>query len=162
MIQGNQTSSKMRWIKDLVKGLWSGELGASLVEFALLLPFLLSLAIGIAEMSNVFFIRNVLNEVVRDAARRFAVGAMDKSETEKLVLQKVAESINSTGKVIITESKDEGKKDESGDKGINNDVTVALTVSLQDLLLFENLSGGLITLGDSTPKLTFRATMLKY
>ena len=152
----------MRRAKGLVDRLWSGDLGASMVEFTLLLPFLMSLAIGIAEMSNVFFIRNVLNEVVRDAARRFAVGAMDKTETENLVLQKVAESINSTGKVIITESKDEGEKDGSGDEGINNDVTVALTVPLQDLLLFENLSGGLITLGDSDPKLTFSATMLKY
>lgn len=153
MIQGDWLRSKMRRCKDLADGLWREDLGASVVEFALIVPFLFSLAIGIVEMSNLFFIRSTLGDVVRDAVRRCAVGALDKSGTEQLVLQKVAETIDFTGNVRVSET----EVDEQ-----NTDVTVTLTVPLQNLLLFQNLSGGLVTFGGSDPDMTFSATMLKY
>lgn len=162
MIQGYRSQSKRCRTNGLAKGLWREDLGASLVEFALLIPFLMSLMIGIIEMSNVFFIRSALNEVVRDAARRFAVGALDESGTEQLVLRKVAETIDSKGSVQVTETEDEEANKKSGNKVTNADVTVTLSVPLQELLLFRNLSGGLVTFGGAKPNLVFSATMLKY
>ena len=161
MIQGDQLLSKFRRASIPFLGRWRDNSGASIVEFALLVPFLLTLTIGIAEMSNVFFIRTALNEVVRDAARRFAVGALDKIQTEQLVLQKVAETIDTTGEVQVTETEEGGEENGSSSSASNDEVTVVLTVSLQDLLLFETL-GGVVTFGGANTKLTFSATMLKY
>jgi Flp pilus assembly protein TadG len=134
-------------------GIFLEDLGASVIEFALVVPFLISLTIGIVEMSNVFYIRNVLNEAVRDATRRFAVGALDKDGTEIFVRQKISETIGSTGEVLVVETPIEGD---------SIDVTVSVSVQLQDLLLFDSLSGGLVTFGGSNPNLTFSATSLKY
>ncbi|MEL6961618.1 MAG: TadE family protein [Pseudomonadota bacterium] len=130
-----------------------GDRGASLIEFALIVPFLLSLTIGIVEMSNVFYIRNILNEAVRDATRRFAIGALDKVGTEDLIQQRVTDTIGFNGKVLVTETPIDDD---------NTDVTVSVTVPLQSLLLFQSLSGGFVTIGGSNPNLTFSATSLKY
>ena len=130
-----------------------GDQGASLIEFALIVPFLLSLTIGIIEMSNVFYIRNVLNEAVRDATRRFAIGALDKVGIEDLIRQKVTDTIGVNGKILVTETPIDDD---------NTDVTVSVTVPLQNVLLFEALSGGIVTFGGSDPNLTLSATSLKY
>ncbi len=124
-----------------------------MIEFALIVPFLMSLTIGIVEMSNVFYVRNVLNEAVRDATRRFAIGVLDKDGTEDLVRQRVTETIGSKSDVRVTETPIDDD---------NTDVTVSVTVPLQNLLLFESLSGGLVTFGGSNPNLTFSATSLRY
>ena len=134
-------------------GIWLEDRGASVIEFALIVPFLMSLTIGIVEMSNVFYVRNVLNEAVRDATRRFAVGALDQLATENLVRQKVTEAIGASAEVLVTETPVDDD---------NTDVTVSVSVPLQNLLLFESLSGGLVTFGGSNPNLTFSATSLKY
>lgn len=130
-----------------------GDQGASLIEFALIVPFLLSLTIGIIEMSNVFYTRNVLNEAVRDATRRFAIGALDKVGIEDLIRQKVTDTIGVKGKIRVTETPIDDE---------NTDVTVSVTVPLQNVLLFEALSGGIVTFGGSNPNLTLSATSLKY
>lgn len=124
-----------------------------MIEFALIVPFLISLTIGIVEMSNVFYTRTVLNEVVRDATRRFAIGILDKEGTEDLVRQKVTETTGSNGDVRVTETPIDDE---------NTDVTVSVSIPLQNLLLFESLSGGLVTFGGSNPNLTFSATSLRY
>lgn len=170
MIQGYQIPASRHRAQRLITSFWRGNQGASLVEFALIVPFLLSLMVGIVEMSNVFFVRNALGEVVRDATRRFAVGALDKAETEKFVLKKVADTINATGKVQVTETDDEGndkdkksgKEKRSESQAAITDVTVSLTVSLKDLLLFKDLSGGLIEIGGGSSDLTLSASMLKH
>jgi Flp pilus assembly protein TadG len=46
--------------------------GAVLVEFAILIPFLLLLLIGIAEIGNTYYHMNTLNKSVQDAARYFS------------------------------------------------------------------------------------------
>jgi hypothetical protein len=121
------------------------------------------LTIGIVEMSNAFYIRNILNETVRDAARRFAIGAMNPDQTEAFILEKVAEIIDANASVVVTESDttEAEKSKEAGEASID-DVTITLTVPFDDILLFENLSGGLITFAGSNPNMTFSATMLKY
>jgi len=51
------------------------EMGQSLVEFALVVPLLLLLVIGIAEFGRAWMTRNILTGAVREAARIAAVQA---------------------------------------------------------------------------------------
>ncbi|MGZ8162559.1 MAG: TadE family protein [Methylobacter sp.] len=72
--------------------------GAVLIEFALVLPFLLFLTVGIIELSNAFMAFNNLNKSVRDGISylsRHAINATnngieitssDKTTTENLIL----------------------------------------------------------------------------
>ena len=52
-----------------------GEKGQSLVEFALVVPLLLLLVIGIAELGRAWMAKNILTGAVREAARIAAVQA---------------------------------------------------------------------------------------
>lgn len=49
-----------------------GERGAVLVEFAILVPFLLLLLVGVAEIGYLYFHLNILNKSVQDAALYFS------------------------------------------------------------------------------------------
>jgi len=151
--QGYPSRFTEGWLQNRGRDASHADRGAAMAEFALLLPFLLALTVGIIEMSNVFYVRSVLNEMVRDTTRRVAIGALDETGAKTLVLQKVAEAIDSKGDVQVTESTIEGD---------NTDVTIVLSVPLRDLFLFDNLSGGLMALGESSKDLTMTATMLKY
>ncbi len=61
----------MRW--------WHDEQGQSLVEFALVLPILLLILVGIFNFGQVFYSDIVINEAARDAARYASIGV---GETE--------------------------------------------------------------------------------
>ncbi|MGI9499441.1 MAG: TadE/TadG family type IV pilus assembly protein, partial [Geminicoccaceae bacterium] len=127
-----------------------GERGVSAVEFALIIPFVLLLIIGIIEMSNVYFMRNQLSEIARDATRRFAVGALDEAEVEAFVLKRLAQTTSADGSVDVTET-------EVGDI---IDVSLSLSVPFADVLLFDQLIKSLWT---SAPKdLSVNATMMKH
>ena len=56
---------RARWIRKTRKN----EMGQSLVEFALVVPLLLLLVIGIAEFGRAWMAQNVLTGAVREAAR---------------------------------------------------------------------------------------------
>lgn len=127
-----------------------GQSGAGAVEFALIIPFLLLLIIGIVEMSNIYFIRNQMNEIVRDATRRLAIGALTKSTAETFVLQRLAETSNLDGEVEVSE--------EEVDEIV--DVTLSLRVPFADILLFDHV---IDTLWAEAPThLTIDATMMKH
>ncbi len=51
------------------------------MEFAVIAPVVLTLLAGILQFGFVLFIENHMGDVARDAARRFAVGESDQSET---------------------------------------------------------------------------------
>ena len=51
------------------------------MEFAVIAPVVLTLLAGILQFGFVLFIENHMADVARDAARRFAVGESDQSET---------------------------------------------------------------------------------
>ena len=57
------------------------ERGQELVEFALILPLLLLLLVGIFEFGYVVFVQNTLSNAVREGAR---YGAVKPAETEKI------------------------------------------------------------------------------
>lgn len=127
-----------------------GQRGAGAVEFALIVPFLLLMIVAIVEMSNLYFTRNLLSEITRDATRRFAVGALEETEVEAFVLKRLAENTSVTGEVDVAETEVDGI----------TDVTLSLSVPFADILLFDQL---IETLWSSAPQnLSVNATMMKH
>lgn len=61
--------------------IWREERGQSLVEFALVLPVLLLILVGIFNFGQLFYSDIVINEAARDAARYASIGV---SQTEIL------------------------------------------------------------------------------
>jgi Flp pilus assembly protein TadG len=61
--------------------IWRDERGQSLVEFALVLPVLLLILVGIFNFGVLFYSDIVINEAARDAARYASIGV---SQTEIL------------------------------------------------------------------------------
>lgn len=127
-----------------------GEHAAGTVEFALILPFILLMIVAIIEMSNLYFTRNMLSEIARDATRRFAVGALEESEVEAFVLKRLAESTDATGTVNVAETEVDGVAD----------VTLSLSVPFSDVLLFDQLVEKLWVGGPKT--ISVNATMMKH
>lgn len=126
------------------------ERGVGAIEFALILPFILMLVVGIIEMSNVFFMRNQLNEIARDATRRFAVGAMDEAEVRTFVLKRVAQTTQAQASVDVAETETDDVVD----------VSLSLSVPFADVLLFDHL---IEHLWSGAPQdLSVSATMMKY
>ena len=64
---------------------WRDESGVAAVEFAVIVPVALTLVAGIIQFGFALFIQNHMEGVARDAARRFAVGASNQSETVQYV-----------------------------------------------------------------------------
>ncbi len=60
---------------------WRDESGIAAIEFAVIAPVAITLVAGIIQFGFVLFIENHMGDVARDAARRFAVGASDQTET---------------------------------------------------------------------------------
>ncbi len=60
---------------------WEDESGVAAMEFAFIATIAVTLFSGIVQFGFVLFIENHMADVARDAARRFAVGESDQSET---------------------------------------------------------------------------------
>lgn len=131
------------------------DFGASAIEFALIVPFLLMLTGGIVEMTNLFFIRSQLNEIVRDATRRLAVEAISPDEARKFVSDKLATMTTAKGDVNVSETIDDKGKEAT-------DVTVSLSVPLKDVLIFDFVADSLGGSGKTPPGLSVAVTMFKY
>ncbi len=58
-----------RWLSGRLRRLGSGESGSSLVEFALAVPILFSLLIGLVDMSLAVYSTHYVSEAAREAAR---------------------------------------------------------------------------------------------
>ena len=127
--------------------------GASAVEFALLVPFLLLLITGTVELTNVYFVRNQMAEVARDVARRVATGAFSEDEAAEFVSEKLAETTNAEPEVEVVET-DLGK-------GEGSDVTVTVSVLLKDIVMFDLIGTGADRVSDRPATLSASATMFK-
>ncbi len=60
---------------------WDDESGVAAMEFAFIATIAVTLFSGIVQFGFVLFIQNHMADVARDAARRFAVGESNQSET---------------------------------------------------------------------------------
>jgi len=73
--------------KRIIQRFHKKEEGQALVEFALVLPILLILLLGIFEFGNIFFSYLVIQNASRDAARYGTVAATD-LEMEQVIMRK--------------------------------------------------------------------------
>lgn len=67
------------------------ERGMALVEFALVLPMLALLLVGIAQFSLAFFVRSEMLNVAREASRQLATGHLTTGETRGWVAAQLPE-----------------------------------------------------------------------
>ncbi len=123
--------------------------GASAVEFALIIPFLLLLTGSIIEITNVYFVRSQVTEIAREAARRLALGALDEAETAKFVTVRLAETAKFDAKVEVI---DRTLRDRNG-----TDVTVSISLPLNEMLVFGFVGASF----GPWPDLAVAATMFK-
>lgn len=122
--------------------------GAAMVEFTLVLPILIFLTAGIVQFGYVFFVKNTMQNLAREAARGIAVGELTGSGSnvacpggaadsgEKLVCDGVA-AFSGTFTVNAVDPPDAG-----------DDVIVTVTLPMQDAAVMDVLdvmSSGTIT-----------------
>jgi len=113
--QKRRKSCWKAWIKE--------ERGQSLVEFALTLPILLLLFLGIVVFGQIFFSYQLIQNATRDGARFGSVGSTD-SEIVQIVQQKT--SILDQSNLTITIQPPEGQRQ----RGEQIDVTIDYQVDL--------------------------------
>ncbi len=103
--------------------------GQSLVEFALILPFLLLILVGIVEVSRLWETANILTSAAREGARVAAVTAPDPNQVRNAA-QNVLTAGNISGATITT-------------SGPNDDREVTVTVRLNYVPVVRSFIPGL-------------------
>jgi Flp pilus assembly protein TadG len=64
--------------------------GSALLEFALTLPVLLLILLGIMEFASVFFVRHAILNAAGEASRSYAIGESTAGEAEALALAQLS------------------------------------------------------------------------
>lgn len=77
-----------------------GARGVGLVEFALVLPLLLILTLGVVDVSRGFWIKNIAYQAAREGARHLVVRSLADSASVRGRVQQVVESANVTLKTL--------------------------------------------------------------
>lgn len=75
--------------------------GVAAIEFALIIPIVLTLFLGIIQFGFILFIQNHMFDVARDSVRRFAVGETTQAETVQYA-QDALLNWNITYTVVVT------------------------------------------------------------
>ena len=103
--------------------------GASALEFALVVPLLIGLLLGIIQYGSLFLLQTRMNDAARDTARRLAVGDLTtEAEAEEHAVARLADW--SATFTAVAELPDPGE----------HDVRVAITVPMAEAALI-NLVG---------------------
>lgn len=74
--------------------------GVGLIEFALVLPLLLILTLGVIDLSRGFWVKNVTYQAAREGARHLVVRTVADSASVRTRVQQVVESANLTLKTL--------------------------------------------------------------
>ena len=77
-----------------------GERGVGLVEFALVLPLLLILTLGVIDVSRGFWVKNIAYQAAREGARHLVVRTLSDSTDVRARVQEVVESAGVTLKSL--------------------------------------------------------------
>ena len=103
-----------------------------MVEFAIILPVLVTLLFGIIELSFVFYQDHTLNAACRIAARKGAVGATD-TQIKTLVKDFCKGFGVSDSNIVITVTDFAGAVQTAGNRTSGNDINVKTTHTLMFL-----------------------------
>lgn len=84
----------MSWNRDRSGGLPGrrNQRGTALVEFALVLPFLLVLTLGVVDISRAFWIKNVVHQAAREGVRYLVVHSVADSAGVRARVQEVTDA----------------------------------------------------------------------
>jgi Flp pilus assembly protein TadG len=111
---------------------WREERGASAVEFAMVLPILIMLLLGIIQYGSLFLLQNRMNETARDTARRLAVGDLtSESDAEAYAVAQLADwKATFTAKAQLPQ-------------GLDHDVSVTISVPMAEAAILNLVSFGM-------------------
>jgi Flp pilus assembly pilin Flp len=80
-----------RLVPEQATNLWCDERGAAAVEFAMVLPFLVMLLLGIIQYGSLFLLQREMHDAARETARGMALGALKtESDAEEFALARLA------------------------------------------------------------------------
>ncbi len=99
--------------------------GTAAVEFALILPMLFMLSLGVWEAGVVFFAQDQMTHVSREASRNVALGLMTQTEAETYVNDRLNDIFNVPFSVAITAPATQNSP--------NQDVVVTVRVSSNNM-----------------------------
>jgi len=113
----NPVHPALRWLSPLI----GDKRGAIAVEFALVLPVLITILVGVIEFGNILFTRQMMVYAAREAARSYAVGESNVAAAEALALTRLSD-LTLTFNVDVVETA----------TAAGADVTVTITVPMAD------------------------------
>lgn len=113
-------------------GFWRNQSGASAVEFAMVLPFLVMLLLGIIQYGSLFLVQTQMNSAARDTARRLSVGEIaTEADAEAFA---VAQLANMSARFSATAELP--RRDE-------HDVVVTITVPMREATMIDFIGIGM-------------------
>lgn len=129
MAPGTQVGQRRRVrIRDLL----ADERGASAVEFAMVLPFLVMLLLGIIQYGSLFLVQTEMNSAARDTARRLSVGDLaTEADAESYAVAQLVEWSPRFKAVAELPRRDE------------HDVAVTITVPMREAAMFDLIGFGM-------------------
>lgn len=113
-------------------GVWQDERGASAVEFAMVLPFLVMLLLGIIQYGSLFLVQTEMNSAARDTARRLSVGEIaTEADAESYAVAQLADWSPRIDAVAELPGRDE------------HDVVVTITVPMREAAMIDLIGFGM-------------------
>ena len=113
----------------------TGQRGAALIEFALVLPILVLITFLVVDLSRAFYVKNLLDQAAREGARRLAVGSTDEAAVSITKYVASASGLDSTRVTVVALN-----LDPSGPQQVRMTVTTQFNWIFPGLLRFLALS----------------------
>jgi Flp pilus assembly protein TadG len=76
------------------------ERGTALIEFALVIPFLILLTLSVVDLSRAFFVKNMLHQAAREGVRTLAVKTMADSADARARVTQVMDGANLSASAV--------------------------------------------------------------
>ena len=121
------------------------ESGIAAVEFAMVLPVMLMIVLGIMQFGSIFHIRNAMTDVARQAARSLSVGEVNETSAKQTALDSL--SAWSMTFTVVTSMPDPSVP-------TDRDVSVNISVPLSQASIVDFL--GLFATGNVASSVTMR------
>lgn len=137
-------SQRFRGLASRFRRLWRDSRANAAVEFALVLPVMLTLIIGTVQYGNIMLTKNMMVQAARQAARAYSVGSAASTSAAEEIATNFLASTSLTYTVSATTA--------AGASG--TEVTVTISVPMADAGLIGGLEG--VLSGTLTATVTMR------